>query len=133
MKNARTAAVLTWVNSAAFGIPAVPVSAYLLRNGNLPWFLDLFPMYGGPWSSSLDVGMMVALLMTFLIVNVFAAWAAWLVWKGSKFGAALGLLLLPVEAVFWFGFALPIPWLIGAARAVFLAGAFLSGGSAKSR
>ena len=121
MRNVRTAAVLTWVNSAAFGIPAVPVSVYLLQNGNLPWFLDLFAMYGGPWSSSLDDGMVAGLLMAFLIVNVFAAGAAWFVWKGSKFGVAGGLLLLPVEAVFWFGFALPFPWLIGAARAAFLA------------
>lgn len=33
----------------------------------------------------------------------------------------LSLVLLPVEAVFWLGFALPIPWVIGAARAALLA------------
>lgn len=63
----------------------------------------------------------MALLLAFLIVTVVAAWAAWLVWTGSKAGAVLALVLLPIEGVFWVGFALPIPWLIGVARAAFLA------------
>lgn len=41
--------------------------------------------------------------------------------EGSKTGAVLNLILLPVEAVFWLGFALPIPRLIGIARAALLA------------
>ena len=49
------------------------------------------------------------------------SWAAWLVWNGLKAGAVLGLVLFPVEAVFWLGFALPIPWIFGIARAAFLA------------
>jgi hypothetical protein len=36
------------------------------------------------------------------------AGAAWLVWKGSRVGGVLAMVLLPVEAVFWIGFALPI-------------------------
>ena len=57
--------------------------------------------------------------------------AAWLVWNGSRVGAVIVLVLLPVEAVFWVGLALPTPWLIGIARAVFLAlagTAFFAGG-----
>ncbi len=46
MKNARIAAVLTWVYAAAFGPPAIPVTAYLLQNGKLPTFLGLL---GFPW------------------------------------------------------------------------------------
>jgi hypothetical protein len=33
---------------------------------------------------------------------------------------------LPIEAVFWLGFPLPIPWLFGAARAALLASAWKS-------
>ena len=121
MKNARVAAVLTWGYVAAFGIPAIPVSVYLLQRGELPTFLDLFPMYGGPWSTSLGPGTFIMLLIAFLFLTLVAAWAARMAWKGSKTGAAIGLVLLPVEAVFWLGFALPFPWLIGIARAVFIA------------
>ena len=50
----------------------------------------------------------------------------WLVWNGSRAGAMLSLALLPVEAVFWLGFALPIPWMFGVARVAFLALAWKS-------
>jgi hypothetical protein len=103
----RAAAVLTWVYAAGFGIPAIPVSGYLLSHGSLPWFLDLFPMYGGPWSSRLSAGTFVALLAVFLVVTGLAAWSAWWLWQGRKVGALVNLALLPVEAIFWVGFALP--------------------------
>ena len=125
VQKARIAAVLTWIYAAAFGVPAVPVSVYLLQHGELPMFMDLFPMYGGPWDVVED-GTFVALLMGFLVVILAAAWAAWLAWKRLRAGVVLGLALLPVEAVFWFGFALPFPWLFGAARALLYARALRS-------
>lgn len=124
MRNARVAAVLTWVYAAGFGLPTVPVAAYLLQHRKLPVFLGLFAMYGGPWSSQLDHATFVVLLIGFLTVTLLAAWAARLVWKGSKRGAVLSLALLPVEAVFWLGFALPFPWVSGIARALLVARAW---------
>ena len=120
MKNARIAAVLTWVYAAGFGVPAIPVAAHLLQNGTLPRFFDLFAMYGGPWSSGFNDGTFVMLLVAYLLVTLVASWLALLVWNGSRAGAVLSLVLLPIEAVFWIGFALPIPWPIGIARAAFL-------------
>jgi hypothetical protein len=120
MNDARIATVLTWVYAAAFGVPAIPVAIYLRQRGTLPTFLDLFPMYGGPWSSRLEDGTFIMLLIAFLIVVLIATWAAWLLWNGSKSGAVISLVLLPVEAVFWLGFALPFPWLIGIARAALI-------------
>ena len=38
-------------------------------------------------------------------------------------------MLLPVEALFWYGFALPFPWLIGLLRAALIASAWPSLGS----
>jgi hypothetical protein len=126
MTRARAAAVLTWIYAAAFGIPAIPVAVYLQRRGVLPEFEDLFPMYGGPWSSRFGPDTFVVLLLAFLAVALVAAWAAWLVWRGSRRGALLSLGLLPVEAVFWLGFALPVPWLLGVLRAALLALAWTS-------
>ena len=121
MNNARIAAVLTWVYSAGFGLPTVPVAMFLLRQGRLPVFAGLFETYGGPWSARLQQRTFMVLLMAFLIVTLVAAWAAWMLWNGSKAGAVLALVLLPLEAVFWVGFALPIPWLIGMARIAYIA------------
>lgn len=125
MRAERAAAVLTWISAAAFGLPALPVSVYLLHYGHLPTMLGLFPMYGGPWDG-LEGGTFVALLMGFLAVTLLAAWAAQSVLEGSPVGATLGLAILPVEALFWFGFALPLPWLIGIARAALLYSAWKS-------
>lgn len=125
MRAARTASVLTWVYAAGFGVPTIPVAIYVLQRGYLPWLAGLFPMYGGPWSGrSLDG--LVVLLIVFFVLLLVVSYAAWLVWQGSRAGAVVGLVLLPVEAVFWMGFALPIPWLFGIARAVLLAVAWPS-------
>ena len=120
MNNARIAAVVTWIYAAGFGLSTIPVAVYLLQRAKLPTFFDLFEMYGGPWSATMRHVTFVVLLMAFLVVNAVAAWAAWLLWSGSKSGAVLNLALLPVEGVFWFGFALPLPWLLGVARVVLI-------------
>ena len=121
---ARAYAVLTWAYAAGFGLPAVPVSVYLLRHGSLPWFGNLFPMYGGPWSGRLRDGQFVGLLLGFLGLMVLVASAAGRVRHGSRRGAVVSAGLLPVEAVFWLGFALPIPWVLGAARVALLLAAW---------
>jgi hypothetical protein len=83
-------------------------------------------MYGGPWSSRLTDTTLAVLLIVFFVVTLVAAWAGWLVWNGSRAGAWLSLVLLPAEAVFWVGFALPIPWLFGVARTALLVFAWKS-------
>ena len=121
---ARAYAVVTWVYAAGFGLPAVPVAVYLLRHGSLPWFGNLFPMYGGPWSGRLRDGQFVSVLLSFLGLMVMVAWAAERVRHGSRRGAVVSAGLLPIEAVFWLGFALPIPWVLGAGRVALLIAAW---------
>jgi hypothetical protein len=123
MKSSRTAAVLTWIYAAGFGLPALPISLYVIDRGTLPWFADLFPMYGGPWWNQFDQPTFLVLLGAFAVTLVFASDAALLVWRGRRSGAPVALALLPLEAVFWYGFELPIPWLIGAARLALLVAA----------
>jgi hypothetical protein len=89
-------------------------------------------MYGGPWYSQLDRDKFVAMLAAFLGVTGVAAWSARSVWHGRKAGAVVNVALLPVEAIFWVGFALPLPWLNGIARAGLLVAAWKSLGEAQS-
>ena len=117
----RVEAALTWLYAAGFGGSTVPVAMYLRRRGRLPTFFGLFEMYGGPWSRRGSQRDFVRRLMAFLLTTAAAAWAAWLVWNASMVGAILTLVLLPVEAWFWFGFDLPIPKAIGVVRIVLLA------------
>jgi hypothetical protein len=58
--------------------------------------------------------------MAFLTIVIVASWAAWLVWNGSQAGLILAFVVLPIEAVFWFGFDLPVPKMIGVVRLVLL-------------
>lgn len=116
MNRSRRAAVATWAYAAMFGIPAVPVAIFLAEKGRLPSLWGLFDMYGGPWSSRFTDDRVVALLLVYSGLVLTTGWSGWLLWERRKAGAALNLGLLPVEAVFWVGFALPIPWLFGIAR-----------------
>lgn len=128
--SARAAAVLAWVYAAGFGSATIPVTAYLLQTRTLPDFLGLFTMFGGPLRQ-LPVEAFVLALAAFLLLTLLAGWAAWLVWNGSRTGALLTFALLPVEAAFWIGFSLPLPWITGVARLILVAAAWrsLGGGS----
>jgi hypothetical protein len=116
-RSARAVAVQTWIYAAGFGGSALPVSVYLLTRGRLPTFFHLFEMFGGPWYFRVQPRTFVALLAGFSGVSALTAWSGWLLWRGKKAGAVLNLSLLPIEAIFWRGFDLPIPWLMGSARA----------------
>lgn len=124
LRSARAAAIVTWVYALGFGLPTVPVSIYLLRTGQLPSFAGLFEMFGGPWSTSTSDSTFVGLLLLFGAATLVAAYSAWLLWQERKVGAVLNLAVLPVEAVFWIGFALPLPWATGLARVILIAAAW---------
>ncbi|MGC5170458.1 hypothetical protein ACLQ2Q_07375 [Microbacterium sp. DT81.1] len=102
--------------AAGFGLPAVPIAVIAVRERALPWFLDLFPMFGGPWSNAGRWTAFAWLLVAFLGVTLAATFAGVLLWRGRRSGAILTFALMPVEAIFWWGFALPFPPLIGVVR-----------------
>jgi|RhiMethySRZTD1v2_1073278.scaffolds.fasta_scaffold40105_4 hypothetical protein len=112
----RTSAVLMWFIAACFGLPSIPVAVYLLRHGRLPWFLDLFPMYGGPVDAWVGPTGYAVLILTFGCVALVEAAIGALLWRGRPAGAALSLALLPVEIAFWAAFALPFPPVVAAVR-----------------
>ncbi|HYQ84210.1 MAG TPA: hypothetical protein VEP28_09455, partial [Rubrobacter sp.] len=80
-----------------------------------------FPAYGrGPFER-LGITTTVPLLSAFLLVCVLECVAGWLLWNASTTGAVLALALLPLGAVFWWGFALPIPPMFAVVRTLLLA------------
>ena len=126
MRSARAASIVTWVYALGFGLATVPVSIYLLRTGQLPNFFGLFEMFGGPWSASTSDRTFVGLLLLFGAMTLVAGCSAWMLWQGRRMGAVLNLAVLPVEVVFWIGFALPLPWATGLARVILIAVAWNS-------
>jgi hypothetical protein len=116
----QAAAVLMWLVAAGFGIPAPFVASHFLRERTLPSFMNLFPMYGGGLFERFSPEVFAVLLGLFTALCALEAYAGWLVWSGERLGALITLALLPVEVVFWAGFAVPFPPLIAIARLVLL-------------
>lgn len=111
----RAAAVLAWTTGLGFGLPCIYGIWYLADRGDVWTFLG-FPTYGrGPFE---DVGIETTetLLVTFLLVCVAEVVAGFLLWRNKRSGGLLALALLPLEFVFWIGFALPLGPIVGLAR-----------------
>jgi hypothetical protein len=107
--------------AAAYGLPSIPIGIFVLRERRLPWLWDLFPMMGGPWWDSMSIPEFVASLGAFLAVNLVVAAGGILLWHGRRTGAVLALAPLPLEVLFWLGYALPIPPLIALLRIALVA------------
>jgi hypothetical protein len=107
--------------AAGVGIPAPFVASYFLRERMLPSFMDLFPMYGGGLFDHFSPEVFAVLLGLFTALSAIEAYAGWLLWNGEPLGAGMTLVLLPIEIVFWVGFAVPIPPVIAVVRLGLLA------------
>lgn len=104
----QVAAILHWFIAVGLGVFCFPAIQNLLTGRGIPFVMG-FPAYGrGPFES-MGIPTTVPLLVTFLVVCILEAVAGVLLWGGHKSGAILALVLLPAGAVFWWGFALPIP------------------------
>ena len=104
----RVAAILHWIIAVGFGVFCFPAIRNLLTGRDIPIIMG-FPAYGrGPFER-FGIPTSVPLLAAFLLVCILEVVTGILLWGGHKSGGVLALVLLPVEAVFWWGFALPIP------------------------
>ena len=111
----KAAAVLCWIDAVGFGVFTIPAMARVWAGRDIPMVLG-FPAYGqGPFEDH-GIRSTVPLLAGFLAVCVLEGVAGWLLWEGSRTGAILALVALPLGAVYWWGFALPIPPLLAAVR-----------------
>ena len=104
----RAAAILHWFIAIGFGVFCFPAIRNLMNGRDIPIVMG-FPAYGrGPFERA-GIPTTVPLLAAFLLVCILEGVAGYLLWGGHRFGPILALVLLPFGAVFWWGFALPIP------------------------
>jgi hypothetical protein len=124
----RLAAGLAGLSGLGFGLPAVYGAVHHARTGEVWQFMG-FPTYGhGPFEK---VGLPTStpLLVGFAAVCGAEVIAAGLLWRQSRVGARLSLALLPFEAAYWLGFALPAGPLLGAGRTALVIAALKRGTS----
>ncbi len=112
----KTASVLSWVLGLGFGLPAV-YGAWFLATRHETWTMLGFPTYGGGPFERIGLSTTVPLMVAFAVVCGVECVTGWMMWTGTPAGWWLAVLLLPIEAVFWIGFALPFGPPLGLARA----------------
>ena len=74
---------------------------------------------GGPFES-LGLDALIVMGIIFVVVSAMKFLAAYWLWQSRKDGAVLGLILLGLSPIFWYGFALPLGPLLGIAQLVLL-------------
>jgi hypothetical protein len=115
----RIAAILLWINAIGFGLPCLLAIRNLFAGRGIPTILG-FPAYGAGPLERLGVHTSIPLVTAFLLVCALEGLAGYLLWGGHRTGAVLALALLPAGAVFWWGFALPIPPLFALVRTILI-------------
>jgi hypothetical protein len=116
----RIAAILLWITSFGFGIFCFPAIWSLIAGRGVPIVFG-FPAYGkGPFER-IGIPTTAPLVAGFLLVSLVDGVAGWLLWGGHRSGAILLFATLPFGAVYWWGFALPIPPVLIAASTVLAA------------
>lgn len=102
-----------------FGLPAVAGAVHVARTGQVWTFLG-FPTYGGGPFEQVGLPTTVPLLAIFALVGVAEVAAGVMLLLGAPHAVTFAYLLLPIECVFWVGFALPFGPPVGIARTVLL-------------
>jgi hypothetical protein len=74
---------------------------------------------GGPFES-LGIDALIVAGLSYVVVSALKILAAYWLWGSRKDGAVLGLILLGLSPIFWYGFALPLGPLLGIAQLVLL-------------
>ena len=102
-----------------FGLPAVAGAIHFARTGEVWTFLG-FPTYGGGPFERIGLLTSVPLLLVFALVCLAEVVVGAMLLLDVPRAAAFAYLLVPIELVFWIGFALPFGPPLGIARTVLL-------------
>ena len=120
----KAAGVCSILLGLGFGLPGIYGAWYFAREGQVWTFLG-FPTYGDGPFERWGVPTSVPLLTGFVAVCAAEIVVGVLLWREESVALWLALALLPVELVFWLGFALPFGPLLGVARTLLVIGALV--------
>ena len=115
----RAAGTLSVLLGLGFGLPCVFGIRHLAQTGEV-WTFMGFPTYGDGPFDRMGIHTSRPLLAGFLAVCVAEVAVGVMLWADVSYAPAVSYALLPIEFVFWIGFALPFGPVLGVARAVLL-------------
>jgi hypothetical protein len=110
--------VLFYIDAFMWLIGAVPTLYYAYAHSSLPTVGGIRLM-GGPFES-LGIDALIVAGIIYVVVSALKIMAAYWLWHSRKDGAVLGLILLGLSLIFWYGFALPLGPLLETAQLVLL-------------
>ena len=119
-------AVCSLVLGLGFGLPGAYGAWFYARHGEVWTFLG-FPTYGNGPFERWGFPTSTALLVGFVAVCIAEVVVGVLLWRDATTALWLALALLPVELMFWIGFALPFGPLLGLARTALVVAVLVSG------
>ncbi len=111
--------VVVYVDAFMWLVGVVPTLYYAFSQGHLPTFGGI-RLLGGPFEK-LGLEALIVTGIGYIIVSALKILAAYWLWNSRLDGAVLGLILLGLSTIFWYGFALPLGPLLGIAELVLLA------------
>lgn len=114
------ASILFFLTGIPFPLFAAYASLQVLETRQLPTILGL-RAFGGGFIEALGPEATGALLLLFAFVSALDVLAGYLLWRSAKRGGTLAVALFPVSMLFWVGFVLPGPILIGPLRLLLVA------------
>lgn len=122
----KIAALCLWFSGLGFGLPCV-YGIWSMMNGRGIAYVMGFPAYGNGPFEKIGVHTTTALLIGFFLVCALECIAGWGIWSGDKGAAVLSMAIIPVEIVFFIGFALPFgpPFLLARIVLLFLSWSML--------
>ncbi len=109
------AALCSIVAGLGIGIPCALGIRHFARTGEV-WTFMGFSTYGGGPFERWGLQTSVRLLTAFLAVCIAEVVVGVMIWADAPGATILSIALLPIEFVFWAGFALPFGPFMGIAR-----------------
>ncbi len=113
------AALCSLALGLGFGLPAIAGTLHLARTGEV-WTFMGFPTYGGGPFERIGLETSVPLLLGFVFVCLTEVVVGLMLLLDLPHAATVSYVLLPFEAFFWIGFALPFAPPFGIARTILL-------------
>jgi hypothetical protein len=113
-------AILFLVDAVMWIIGMVPTLYYALQHRSLPTLAPIGKLLAGPFER-LGIDAMIVAGIIYIVVSAMKILAAHWLWNSRLDGAILGLILLGLSTIFWYGFALPLGPLLAIVELVLVA------------
>lgn len=102
----KTASICLWFAGLGFGLPGLYGIWSVMKGKGMAYVLG-FPTYGNGPFEKIGIHTTLPLLTGFLLVCALECVAGWGLWNNDKGSAVLSCVIIPVEMLFYLGFALP--------------------------